>query len=258
MRRKFSIFAAGVLVISLVGGVIVSAQEVPPPVPFGREGQFGPGGRFDERGWPGHPGHSGLDIRLDWIETIAEEAGLTPREVVGQLRDGATPEDVITSNGGSVEAVIADVMSAFDSRIDRALAAGRITDEQAEQLRTQFEVDLRARMTSDVWAQGIGRAASVSLLRLAVEQTGLTAAELRDALQGGATLAEVLTANGVSLETFTADAGARLQARLNVLVVDGRITQERADELLAQFQARLTEQLNQVWPGRGRGAAMGV
>lgn len=65
---------------------------------------------------------------------------------------------------------------------------------------------------------------------LVQEYTGLDAAALRAALRGGSTLAELITANGRTVEDFTAAATALYEAN--------------QAERLAAFQERLTQMLN--------------
>ncbi len=83
----------------------------------------------------------------------------------------------------------------------------------------------------------------VGVLRLAAEQTGLTTREIARQINGGATLSTVLADNGFDVDAFAAEATERAEARLNLLVANDRITQEVADDLLAQFVERLDEAL---------------
>ncbi|MCA9906214.1 MAG: hypothetical protein KC547_20305, partial [Anaerolineae bacterium] len=188
------------------------------------------------------------------LDAVGGATGLSGREILSQLREGATLAEVVTASGGDVDAVIAEATATLNQRIDQALANGRITQEQADELRGTIDMGLIELVNGDLWAREAGALATAGVVRLALEQTGLTPLELRDQLQGGATLAQVLEANGVAVDGFIADMTARVDARLNVLVVDGRMSQERADELLAQFEAKLTERINQAGPeGQGIG-----
>lgn len=92
-----------------------------------------------------------------------------------------------------------------------------------------------------------------SLVAVAAEQLGLERTELMAELQGGKTLAEVITAHNGDpaqvVETFLAER----QAKLAELVANGRISQEQADSLLATMAANATARLEQAWIGRGNG-----
>lgn len=77
-----------------------------------------------------------------------------------------------------------------------------------------------------------------------LEATGLTREELREALQNGATLAEILTANGVDVEAFITEQLANIEDRLDEAVAEGRITAEEAAERLESAEERIRERLN--------------
>ncbi|MCC6613614.1 MAG: hypothetical protein IT320_09060 [Anaerolineae bacterium] len=179
-------------------------------------------------------------------DAVSNATGLSGREILDQLREGTTMAELVEASGGDVDAVIAEASAALNEHIDQALANGRITQAQADELRGAIDMGLIELMNGDVWARESGALAAAGVLRQVLEQTDLTPRELREELQGGSTLAQVLETHGVAVDGFIADMTARAEARLNVMVVDGRMSQERADELLAQFQTRLTERINQA------------
>ncbi|MEO0564679.1 MAG: hypothetical protein AAF125_21420 [Chloroflexota bacterium] len=93
---------------------------------------------------------------------------------------------------------------------------------------------------------------------LVLEYTGLEREALREALQGGATLEELIVANGETLESFQAAVEAEIEARLDAAVAEGRITEEQAAERLAQAQERAEAFANGERPERGeRGEGRG-
>ncbi|MEL6307504.1 MAG: hypothetical protein AAFR81_08565 [Chloroflexota bacterium] len=76
--------------------------------------------------------------------------------------------------------------------------------------------------------------------------TGLTREELREAATEGVTLAELIEANGESVEAFIADAVAEAETRLDEAVANGNIDAETAEERLATLEENLTERVDQV------------
>ena len=79
------------------------------------------------------------------------------------------------------------------------------------------------------------------------EATGLTIEEVRAALVDGATIADLLTEHGVDVQGFIDAQVAAIDARLDEAVANERITQERADEMLANATERLTNIVNGVY-----------
>ena len=78
----------------------------------------------------------------------------------------------------------------------------------------------------------------------AAEAIGIEPSALRDALQDGQTIAEVAEANGVDPADVIAAMVADAQERIAAAVTEGRITQEEADERLADLEQRMTDIVN--------------
>lgn len=73
---------------------------------------------------------------------------------------------------------------------------------------------------------------------------GIDEADLREAIDGGATIADVAEANGVE-PAVVIDAMVDAKAeRIGEKVAEGRITQEQADDKLAELEARITDRVN--------------
>jgi uncharacterized protein YidB (DUF937 family) len=72
----------------------------------------------------------------------------------------------------------------------------------------------------------------------------MTSDELREALADGTTLADVAADQGVSVEDLTAAMTDAVEARLLEAVADGKLTQERADELLANSADHIDQIIN--------------
>lgn len=102
------------------------------PLLFGGLGAHGPGlGHF---GHPGHPGH---------LDAAAAYLGIDEAELHEQLADGKTLAEIATAEGKSVEGLVQALVKAAEDRIDDAVADGRLTQAQADELAE----DLHERMT---------------------------------------------------------------------------------------------------------------
>lgn len=81
----------------------------------------------------------------------------------------------------------------------------------------------------------------------------MTGAELRTALEGGQTLAQVAQSKGVSVDTVVNAIVAEIKTKLSEQVAAGRLTQAQADEKLANFEAELDAKIDSVSPLGKRG-----
>lgn len=196
---------------------------------------------------------NGAGIMSELIAVIEEATGLTRQEFMQAVRDGATPAEVITANGGDVAAVTDQAVTAITERVEEAVANGNMTQERADRVLENLESNitdllngdlnnrLRDRMQERRGNRG-GDRIPRELLEVIIAETGLTSFELRDALEDS-TIAEVLEANGAAVQTVIDRAVGLVSQRLSEAVENGRITQEQADERLQRFEERITEWL---------------
>ena len=122
-------------------------------------------------------------------------------------------------------------------RITSALAGrvsdGTLTQAQADQVAATLAASGGERGRGKRGGRGPGLGAAATAL-------GLSEADLRTALQGGQSLAQVAQAQGVDVDTLIADLVAAEQTRTAQAVTDGKLTQAQADERLADVTARVT------------------
>ena len=120
---------------------------------------------------------------------------------------------------------------------------GSITQEQADEVATTLS-------EADVWRGG--HHGWGGNLDAAAEALGMTEDELRSALDAdGATLATVAQEKGVAVETLVDALVTATREQAAKAVTDGEITQEQADEWLADLEQRVTERVNGTFEGRG-------
>ncbi len=80
---------------------------------------------------------------------------------------------------------------------------------------------------------------------------GITADEVRTALQDGTTLAELATQHGSTADALIAAIVADRTADINQAVTDGKLTQAEADTKLADLTTRVTDFVNNAAPMGG-------
>ncbi len=81
-------------------------------------------------------------------------------------------------------------------------------------------------------------------LSTAATALGMEKDELRDELRSGKTLAEVAADKGVDVQVVIDALAAEAKAHLDQKVADGDMTQEEADERLAELTERITDRVN--------------
>ena len=83
---------------------------------------------------------------------------------------------------------------------------------------------------------------------------GLEGSEVRDALQGGSTIADLAAKQGVAIVDVVVVLVAQTEERVAAGLDSGRIDQEKADEILANAEQHAEDLVNGDFePGKGRG-----
>jgi hypothetical protein len=182
--------------------------------------------------------------------------------------DGADPSPTDVPSTGtdddtSTDDSAADRLADRVSRITEALAglvgAGTITQEQADAVAGTLAEDdtLRGGPGGHGHGHGGGFGVLHEGLETAATTLGITEDELRTQLEDGSTLGEIADEAGVDRATLVADLVAVAQAELAERVAAGDLTQERADEISADLQERVTEGLDREVGAGGRGFGHG-
>jgi hypothetical protein len=185
------------------------------------------------------------------IRTAARYIGITPRQLRRELR-GHSLAQVAEAHGQTSDGLQEALVAALDAKLDRLVSLNRLTQAQADQRLARFQdrVDeLVSRVFPERGARRHGARLVGGVLRAAAQYIGITPRQLRQELAGHS-LAQVAEAHGKTSAGLQEALVAAVDAKLDRLVARQRITQARADTLLARFQDRVDELVNRIWPSR--------
>jgi hypothetical protein len=178
-----------------------------------------------------------------------------------QQENQAVVDDAAKQLGVAPSALSAALKKALENRVDAAVAAGRLTKAQGDELKQRIE-------SGDVplfGGPGHGfheRGALFGGLDAAASYLGLTEDQLRAQFQNGKSLADVAKAQGKSVDGLIQAIVGDAKKKLNAAVSAGRLTQTQADSILAGLKARVSDFVNRTpprfgfrhaFPGRGFG-----
>lgn len=202
--------AASVLIVGAVG--VVGAQDTTPENPPA----------FQANG----PRPMPFDGNL--MEVLQRYTGLTTDELRTALAEGQTIAALIEANGESPDAFIDEMLADAEARWE-------------ERINTPFEPRQGMR------ERGPGRGGMIDMGQMneTIETyTGLTPQETVQALRDGSTVAELVEANGASVEDLINELVAAGEARIDEAVANERITAEAAEELKANLRAGIEARVN--------------
>jgi polyhydroxyalkanoate synthesis regulator phasin len=167
----------------------------------------------------------------------------------------AVVDDAAKQLGVDPAKLNAALRKALENRIDQAVKAGRLTEEQGKAMKERIE----AGDFPLFGGPGFGGHRGFALhgfrdLSTAAAFLGVDEAALRERLRDGDTLAEVAKEKGTSVDALVTAIVAATTKRIDEAVAAGRITKAQRDEIVAGLKKRTTEIVNGDFPAfRGRG-----
>lgn len=197
----------------------------------------------------GHRGHHGLL----GLMAIVRESGLDASVFREGFEAGQTPAEILEANGVDPAAVTSAILSALEEKLAEAVENGRITQERADELIANATEKLDTLMNT-VPDPGDRPVRPTPLLNIA-DFLGIEREVLIESLRDGMTLAEIAAANGSSGEALIEHLLAEANEHIAAALADGKIDEERADELRTRAEERITEMVNNTGeniPGEGR------
>ncbi|MCS7055860.1 MAG: hypothetical protein NZM18_06775 [Thermoflexales bacterium] len=208
------------------------------------------------------------------LATIARALNMTEAELRMELQAGKSVADVASAKGMALQTVVDAVIAEQTAALNEAVAAGRITQAQADVILANLKIVLPAQLQvrpvpglnkhgfdkrGHKHKGGFGVHAGDSLNTIATS-LNMTVAELLTELRAGKSVADVASAKGVALDVVINAIVAEQTTRLNAAVAAGRITQAQADTAIANLKENLPELLAlKGGPfGFGRGLGKGL
>jgi Zn-dependent alcohol dehydrogenase len=160
------------------------------------------------------------------VNDAAEQLGVEPSELTAALKE------------------------ALANRVDAAVEAGRLTEEQGAELKSRIQ-------SGEVPLVGLGgpgfrhHRGGPHHLDAAASYLGMTEANLRTALEGGKTLAQVARDRGKSVDGLVTALVNDERTELQAAVRAGRLTDAQRDAIVSGLEARITRLVNGQGPPAG-------
>lgn len=145
---------------------------------------------------------------------------------------------------------------ALENRIDQAVKAGRLTEEQGAAMKQRVEADDFPLLGGPALGpRGVGHGGpghgGFRDLDAAASFLGVEKDALRDRLRGGKTLAEVAKDEGKPVDGLVSAIVAATTKRLDESVTAGRVTKAQRDEIVSGLKERTTAIVNGDFPAIG-------
>jgi len=190
---------------------------------------------------------AGLAVAGGGAALAADQLGRSPHQ-----ESQAVVNDAAKQLGVTPGALTSALKKALENRVDAAVAAGRLTKAQGEELKQRIEagdlpffggpgLGMRHHMFG-MLGRGLDAAAGY---------LGLTKDQVRTQLENGKTPAEIAKAQKKSVDGLVDAIVADAKQHLDAAVKAGRITQKQEDSILRDIKTRTTDFVNGKAPRFG-------
>lgn len=185
-----------------------------------------------------------LVVGLGAAGAIAANGVLSPSE-----ESKAIIDDAASQLGVQPDELSTALEQAMKNRIDAAVEAGQLTEQQANELKGRIDsgdfplIGSRGHAGPGFDGHGPGHFGRGEVLGAAASYLGLTEAELRQQLEDK-TLSEIAKDRGKSASGLVDAMVSSAEKSIDQAVVDGKLTKEQATELKDGLEERMTDLVN--------------
>jgi polyhydroxyalkanoate synthesis regulator phasin len=157
----------------------------------------------------------------------------------------AIVNDAAKSLGVEPSKLEAALKKAFEDRIDAAVAAGRLSKEQGQELKKRIEAGDFPLFGPPAFGPGFGMPhAFFHGLDAAASYLGLTEEQLESRLESGKTLAQIARDEDKSVDGLKAAMLKDAKEKLDALVKDGKVTKADERKVLQDLEQRIDDLVN--------------
>ena len=187
-------------------------------------------------------------------------AAIAATQLSPKQESQAVLNDAAKELGVSPSELSAALKSALEKRIDAAVAAGRLTEAQGEELKQRIESGDFPLVGAPGFGPGHGGFAHHEMfggLDAAATYLGVSEDELRSELESGKSLADVAKAEGKSIDGLVDALVADAKKHLDEEVSEGDLTQAQANQLLSRLEEGIRSMVNGEPPSFAPGPGFG-
>lgn len=157
----------------------------------------------------------------------------------------AVINDAAKTLGIAPSKLSAALKKAFEDRIDAAVAAGRLTKQQGDELKQRIESGDFPLFGPPAFGPGFGAPHPFFHgLDAAATYLGLTEAQLESRINNGKTLAQIAEAEGKSVDGLKAAMLKDARAKLDEAVKAGRLSKAEEQQVLKDLGQRIEDLVN--------------
>ena len=198
--------------------------------------------------------HGGAKDKVEEHQNCgAEFAGILGMDAnaLGQeLKSGKTLAQIAAAKGMDANSLSGKLQAAFNDRIDKAVANGKLTADKAAAMKAKTA----AKATSVInksWTGHKGRAGKENVFRNVRQQIpallgNMDATQLKAQLKSGRTLVQIAQDRGIAKDKLISDVQSIMKANLDQAVKDNKVTVDKATQIESKLPQMIERMVTRV------------
>ena len=183
------------------------------------------------------------------VHAVAGYLGLTPAQLRADLVKGQSLAQIANAQHKSVSGLEQTIETALKTRLDAAVAAGKLSSTQEATIleAVSSRLDKLVNATHPAVKARIGARLRRGLIRVTANYLGVTPAQRRTELKAGKTLAQVATEHGRTVAGLEQAIETAAKTRLDKAVTAGKLSGAQEQKVLSRLQSRLDKLVNRTF-----------
>jgi hypothetical protein len=185
-----------------------------------------------------------VKARAGLLQSAATYLGLDRRALVKELRSGKSLAQIATARNKSVGGLETAILNAFKAKVDKAVAAGKLSSTRAQKLVAAAPAVIHKLVTQAPKAKPAKANLRGGFLKVAADYLGLDRKALVTELRSGKSLAQVASSKNKSVEGLETAIFNAFKAKVDKAVAAGKLNSAVAQMLLQHAPALIERVVN--------------
>jgi hypothetical protein len=186
-----------------------------------------------------------VKARAGLLQSAATYLGLDRKALVKELRSGKSLAQVATARNKSVAGLETAILTAFKSKVDKAVAAGKLDSGRAQKLVAAAPAVIhRLVMQAPPKVRPAKANVRGGFLKVAADYLGLDRKALVQELRSGKSLAQVASSKNKSVDGLETAIFNAFKAKVDAAVASGKLNATIAQRLLERAPALIERVVN--------------
>ena len=230
--------ATGVLAITLSAGVAYAATDNNPTSTNTVNTVTGNVGAKDK-----------VETHRECGAEFAGILGMDANALDQELKSGKTLAQIAAAKGMDANTLTAKLQAAFNDRIDKAVANGKLTADKAITMKAKTAAKA-ASVINKSWTGHKGKAGKENVFKNVRQQIpallGMDVTQLKEQLKSGKTLAQIALDKGIAKDKLVSDVQSIMNANLDQAVKDNKVTVDKATQIKSKLPQIIERMVTRV------------